>query len=229
MICCSASWMFTSLPNSVGLLALPLRMISVLGSKMLTSFPSTRVPPPSTRALVCCITCWRRGSMTCAPPCSGPRSTWIPYRRPRGYRVEHSVEHSTVTRDHGAEPEHEGLDDPDRSCAGGRHSRSRWDAEISVVGGALLPCPVRPVDPHGRRTGDEEAARGRPCAIASAGGSRPCPGHVHEEGPRDRSARAGRRHRHAGLAAYSAVRRRSGDRGRATSDGNAGDDAAGSR
>src|SRR5438094_6193221 len=73
MIGCSASWIFTSLPNSVGLLALPLRMISVLGSKRLTSFPATRVSPSSTRALVCRITCWTRGSIT-SSSCFRPSS-----------------------------------------------------------------------------------------------------------------------------------------------------------
>src|ERR1039458_418765 len=57
MIWFSASWIFIILPNSVGLLALPLRMTSVLGSKMLTSFSDTCVSPPKIRAQACRITC----------------------------------------------------------------------------------------------------------------------------------------------------------------------------
>ena len=51
MIWLSASRTLTTLPNSVGLLALPLRLISAVGSKMLTSFPATCVSPPNTRSL----------------------------------------------------------------------------------------------------------------------------------------------------------------------------------
>jgi len=40
----------TILPNSVGLLALPLRMTSVDGSKMLTILPSAWVSPTKIRA-----------------------------------------------------------------------------------------------------------------------------------------------------------------------------------
>src|SRR5215470_15587815 len=56
MIWFSASCNFTILPNSVGLLALPLRMISVDGSNRLTSLPSLRVLPRKMRVLVCFIT-----------------------------------------------------------------------------------------------------------------------------------------------------------------------------
>ena len=48
----SASWSFTNLPNSVGLLALPLRITSVDGSNRLTILPSLRLSPWKMRALV---------------------------------------------------------------------------------------------------------------------------------------------------------------------------------
>src|SRR5271166_6740910 len=48
---------FTSLPNSVGLAALPLRITSVDGSKMLTILPSLRVSPRKMRAMVWRMTC----------------------------------------------------------------------------------------------------------------------------------------------------------------------------
>ena len=47
----------------MGLLALPLRMTSVLGSKMLTSFSGTCVSPPKIRARACCITCRTLGAI----------------------------------------------------------------------------------------------------------------------------------------------------------------------
>src|SRR5207245_1939891 len=56
MNCASASWIFTSRPNSVGLASLPFRMISVCGSKRLTTLPGKRVLPRRTRARVCATT-----------------------------------------------------------------------------------------------------------------------------------------------------------------------------
>src|SRR5262245_53845939 len=45
MTCASASWIFTSRPNSVGLFSFPLRMMSVCGSNRLTTLPGVmRVP-----------------------------------------------------------------------------------------------------------------------------------------------------------------------------------------
>ena len=60
----SASCSLTILPNSVGLPALPLRMISVDGSNRLRSLPSTCVSPPKMRARVCFITCRTRGTIS---------------------------------------------------------------------------------------------------------------------------------------------------------------------
>src|SRR5437879_2946721 len=57
MIWFSASCTWTNLPNSVGLLALPLRMISVCGSNTLTILPGKCVIPWKIRALVCFTTC----------------------------------------------------------------------------------------------------------------------------------------------------------------------------
>ena len=59
----SASCSLIILPNSVGLPALPLRMISVDGSNRLTSLPSLRVSPRRMRARVCCITCLTSGTI----------------------------------------------------------------------------------------------------------------------------------------------------------------------
>ena len=47
----SASWILTSLPNSVGLAALPLRISSVDGSNRLKILPGVRVSPRKMRAL----------------------------------------------------------------------------------------------------------------------------------------------------------------------------------
>ncbi len=71
MIWASASCTLIILPNSVGCLALPRRMTSVVGSKRLTIFPSACVSPRSTRARVCWITCLTRGAMLSS-------SFWIP-------------------------------------------------------------------------------------------------------------------------------------------------------
>jgi hypothetical protein len=51
MIWFSASCNCTSLPNSLGLPAFPLRMISVCGSNMLTNFPENWVTPSKIRSL----------------------------------------------------------------------------------------------------------------------------------------------------------------------------------
>src|ERR1700716_3157931 len=59
----SASCSFTILPNSFGLPALPLRMISVDGSNTLRILPSACVSPRKTRALVCFITCLTSGTI----------------------------------------------------------------------------------------------------------------------------------------------------------------------
>src|SRR6266481_5722382 len=61
MIWLSASCTLIILSNSVGCLALPRRMTSVVGSNTLTGFPSACVSPRSTRARVCFTTCFTRG------------------------------------------------------------------------------------------------------------------------------------------------------------------------
>src|SRR6202158_1822682 len=61
MIWFSASCTTTSLPNSLGLFALPLRITSVCVSNTLSSFPSAWVLPRSTRSRVWRSTCWTRG------------------------------------------------------------------------------------------------------------------------------------------------------------------------
>src|SRR6202050_4630275 len=62
MMWCSASCSLISLPNSVGLLVLPFRITSVLGSKRLTILPTTCVLPSKIRSRVCRITCCTRGT-----------------------------------------------------------------------------------------------------------------------------------------------------------------------
>src|SRR2546426_645463 len=64
MIWFSASCTWTNLPNSVGLLTLPLRMISVCGSNTLTILPGKCVIPWKIRALVCFTTCRIRSAMS---------------------------------------------------------------------------------------------------------------------------------------------------------------------
>src|SRR6187399_493675 len=59
----SASWILTILPNSVGLLALPLRMTSLCGSNMLSTLSGTFVSPPKIRALVWRMTCLVRSAI----------------------------------------------------------------------------------------------------------------------------------------------------------------------
>src|SRR5271166_257567 len=66
----SASCSLTILPNSLGLAALPLRMISVDGSNRLRSLPSARVSPPKMRARACFITCRTRGAVRPLDPVS---------------------------------------------------------------------------------------------------------------------------------------------------------------
>src|SRR5207302_10592537 len=61
MIWFSASCTTTSLPNSLGLFALPLRITSVCVSNTLSNFPSALVLPRSTRSRVWRSTCRTRG------------------------------------------------------------------------------------------------------------------------------------------------------------------------
>src|SRR5271166_4026152 len=85
MIWFSASCNCTSLPNSLGLPAFPLRMISVCGSNKLTSFPGNWVKPSKTRALVC-----RTTRRTCSAMVSSRSpSSRTPLRR-RGGRASTS-------------------------------------------------------------------------------------------------------------------------------------------
>jgi hypothetical protein len=56
-------WILTSLPSSLGLLAFPLRIISVWGSNTLTIFPGEFVSHAKIGILVCLTTCRTRPTM----------------------------------------------------------------------------------------------------------------------------------------------------------------------
>src|SRR6516162_3408683 len=58
---CSTSSILTSLPNSFGLCAFPLRITCVCGSNRLSTLSGTRVFPPHRRSLVCTITFSTKG------------------------------------------------------------------------------------------------------------------------------------------------------------------------
>jgi hypothetical protein len=80
---------FTRLPNSFGLLAFPLRMISVCGSKTLRILLGCWVIPCNTPALVCRMTCCTRSPMVSkisrsgfSRPCRGLGRSRISSRTP---------------------------------------------------------------------------------------------------------------------------------------------------
>src|SRR5712691_8233135 len=96
----STSSMRTSLPNSLGLCAFPLRMTSVWDSNRLNTLPSTWQFPPHTRSLVCVITFSTKGRK-CRnwPICASTRNS-LPttFSRPFAHRCITSLAWRTTPR-----------------------------------------------------------------------------------------------------------------------------------
>src|SRR5215469_7341326 len=111
----STSSIRTSLPNSLGLCALPLRITSVWGSNRLNTLPSTWLSPPNTRFLVCWITFSTKGRKyrswpiclstsrplpaTCSRPFPHRCSTWLAFSHhapSQAYQLLVTVPHSLL-------------------------------------------------------------------------------------------------------------------------------------